>query len=518
MSDINSVLLIASFIILFSIAIYTLMHRKVPGAYPLFIQMVAAIIWTASSYFEIKSSGLDAKLLWRNFQQVGVFVIPITNVFFAVDYSKRIKVKKNLWFLSAVPIISLMLIFTDRFHHLMRSEYKIISRGISGQSLVIQSTMLGQVLVLFNSLIPLAAVIILFEFRKQVTKHFKSQVFLISVSIFLTPLLAWIRGIYIDGSGVYIPVAVVNIPSAVILLHCLLRYSIFSLSPIARDKVFDVIKDGILVVDQLGNIVDRNSYTADLMSKYLNLDKDIIGMSISKVFKDIPEVEKLMRSQEPASAEAEVLTEYGSVFFLCSTYPLGDGNDRVIGQVLIMRDITEKKLYELSLLERAEKDGLTKLLNRQGFNEAFDKIINTQIEASKPVACLMIDIDYFKKINDSFGHAVGDKVLQNLAKTLKDALRDKDIIGRIGGEEFAVILPGIDKSSAFAIAERIRKRVEESGLNITEGRLVEYTVSIGIADNGNFNIGLKKLLHMADMALYEAKEKSRNCTVIYNEP
>jgi hypothetical protein len=189
--------------------------------------MVAAIIWTASSYLEIKSTGLHAKLLWRNFQQMGVFIIPITNMFFAVDYSKRIKVKKYLWFLSSVPLISIMLIFTDRYHHLMRSEYKIISRGISGQSLVIQSTMLGQVLVLFNSLIPLAAVIILLEFRKHVTKHFTSQVFLIIVSIFLTPLLAWIRGVYVDGSGVYIPVAVMNIPSSVILFHCLLKYSLF---------------------------------------------------------------------------------------------------------------------------------------------------------------------------------------------------------------------------------------------------------------------------------------------------
>jgi diguanylate cyclase (GGDEF)-like protein len=276
--------------------------------------------------------------------------------------------------------------------------------------------------------------------------------------------------------------------------------------------------DCILVVDQLGNIVDKNCYTANLMSKYFNMDKEIIGMNITKVFKDKPEIEKLMRSQVPDSAEVEILSEHGSCYLLCNTYPLGDGSDRLIGQVFIMRDITQKKLYELNLLERAERDGLTKLLNRQGFNESYDKIISALIEANKQVACLMIDIDYFKKINDSFGHAVGDKVLQNLAQTLRDALREKDIIGRIGGEEFAIILPGIDKGSAFAIAERIRKRVEGIRLSKTEGRLIEYTVSIGIADNGDFNIGLKNLLHLADMALYEAKEKSRNCTVIHNEP
>jgi hypothetical protein len=86
---------------------------------------VAAIIWTASSYLEMQSTGLDAKLIWRNFQQIGVFIIPITIVFFVVDYSKRIKVKKHLCFLSTVPLISLMLIFTDRFHHLIRFEYLI---------------------------------------------------------------------------------------------------------------------------------------------------------------------------------------------------------------------------------------------------------------------------------------------------------------------------------------------------------------------------------------------------------
>lgn len=519
MNSINNFLLGGSAIILFSIAIYTLLHRKVPGAIPLFIQMVAAFLWMMGSYLEINSIGLEDKVLWRNIQQIGVFIVPISSVFFAIDYSKQRRLRKYAYIIAVIPITALILIFTNRFHYLMRFKYEIIENSLLKESLVVHSTTLGIIFITINFFIPLIAVMILIDFRKKVSKYFKNQVFLVILSIVLTPLLNWIKGVWLDKSGIYIPVAVLYIPSAIILFHCLclLKYNIFSLTPIARDKVFDVISQGILVVDESGNIIDKNSYASAICRKYFNISKKIIGMKISDIFSNNLEIQKLLTNDKEGSVEVKIHNEYGSSYLLCNIHLLSIGSSETIGQVIILSDITEKKHYELDLLTRAEKDGLTQLLNRQGFNVAYDKMLNNVIETEKSISCLMLDIDYFKKINDTFGHINGDKVLQNLADILRTTLSEEDIVGRIGGEEFVVILRGVEKDEAFLVAERIRKEVENSRVFIIEDKTINYTVSIGIADNSDYEVIQEKLLHKADIALYQAKESSRNCTIIYNK-
>jgi diguanylate cyclase (GGDEF)-like protein len=518
MQSINNFLLIGSSMILLAIAIYCIFHRKMSGAFPLFIQMVAATLWVIGSYLEMHNAGLEAKTLWRNVQQIGVFIVPISNVFFAVDYSHQTeRLRKYIYILASIPITTLVLIFTNRFHNIMRSEYRIIENSVTGQSLEVHSTMIGFILLAINFFIPILAIVILIEYRKKLSKHYKNQVLLIILSIFLNPFLCWIKSAFINGSGVYIPIAVLYVPSAIILFYCVFRYNFFGLSPIARDKVFDIISEGILVVDQRGKIVDKNPYADTLIKRCFSINKEIIGMSIFDVFANKLEMHESLLKKRESIIEIKLDSEGNSSYLLCSTHQLSMVGNEAVGTVIVLNDVTEKKLYELDLLARAERDGLTQLLNRQGFNPAFDKVLKKASVENKPVACLMLDIDYFKKINDSYGHANGDMVLQNLAKILDDTLRKEDIVGRIGGEEFAVILPGIDKNNALIIAERIRKRVEEISLAIIDGKIINYTVSIGIADNSSCDIIQEKLLHMADIALYKAKETSRNCAIIYNE-
>jgi diguanylate cyclase (GGDEF)-like protein len=191
-------------------------------------------------------------------------------------------------------------------------------------------------------------------------------------------------------------------------------------------------------------------------------------------------------------------------------------NNKQVGAMLILNDITEKKYYELNLIEDADKDSLTQLFNRRGFMTHYGIVLDDAVEHSKPVSVIMIDIDHFKRINDSFGHIKGDKVLQNLAAILRDTLREEDIIGRIGGEEFAVVLPKINKNDAFIVAERIRRRVQEGGVLIQDDLTINYTVSIGVNDNTGADTTIEQLLHNADMALYEAKKQSRNYTLVHD--
>lgn len=164
--------------------------------------------------------------------------------------------------------------------------------------------------------------------------------------------------------------------------------------------------------------------------------------------------------------------------------------------------------------QAAFTDVLSGVFNRRGFmDDAERQHRRAQIERM-PLAVLMIDIDHFKAVNDTYGHAVGDLVIQNLAAKLQGHFRNTDIIGRLGGEEFCVLLTGVDHERAQHSAERFRAAVAALPVDTKAGP-VAYTVSIGFAWMKN-NEALPALLQVADRALYRAKQHGRNCVMASN--
>jgi len=155
----------------------------------------------------------------------------------------------------------------------------------------------------------------------------------------------------------------------------------------------------------------------------------------------------------------------------------------------------------------ASVDPLTGLLNRRGFGEATARMIEREAKAGRPITVMIFDIDHFKSVNDRFGHGVGDDVLQVFANTATAALRMTDLVGRVGGEEFAALLP-CNLEEALVAAERVREAFEASGVAIDDVPL-ETTVSIGVA-GGPANTELEVLMASADTALYQAKRAGRN--------
>jgi diguanylate cyclase (GGDEF)-like protein len=165
--------------------------------------------------------------------------------------------------------------------------------------------------------------------------------------------------------------------------------------------------------------------------------------------------------------------------------------------------------------DAASTDPLTGLSNRRAFLEYAQKLIGRCARNGQPVTLLMFDLDHFKSINDRFGHAIGDEALKLFARTASANMRIDDAIGRLGGEEFAAVVPG-DAGVAAGIAERIRIAFETVGVRINEHELYA-TVSIGAAWTAE-NIVVDKVLHAADMALYRAKEGGRNRLVLAEQP
>ena len=179
----------------------------------------------------------------------------------------------------------------------------------------------------------------------------------------------------------------------------------------------------------------------------------------------------------------------------------------------IIRDITERKRMQEELTRLATTDPLTGLNNRRRFFEILEREWARSRRHSRPMSILMFDLDHFKNINDIHGHAVGDSVLVCLTAAAKDVLRSEDILGRLGGEEFAVVLPEADRSTAEAIAERLRQRLGGISVDAPEGT-VRCTISVGVIQCRLAHESLDVALKRADDALYRAKRSGRNmvCT------
>lgn len=170
------------------------------------------------------------------------------------------------------------------------------------------------------------------------------------------------------------------------------------------------------------------------------------------------------------------------------------------------------------------EDELTKLLNRRGFFRLAEpifkeiKFIKSHPDRRKNIkisnlSVVLLDIDNFKKINDTYGHLVGDKALILVANLIKERLRDIDLVGRYGGEEIIILLLGANKNSAFQVAEEIREKIATTHLNITKNKKLAITASLGVAELKKEN-SLEELVKKADMAMYKAKKSGKNRTIV----
>lgn len=164
----------------------------------------------------------------------------------------------------------------------------------------------------------------------------------------------------------------------------------------------------------------------------------------------------------------------------------------------------------------AAKDFLTGLNNTRQFDLVFHNITQQTIKKDESLTLLYIDIDYFKTINDTYGHNVGDKILISLAKILTDTVRDFDVVSRNGGEEFSILLLDCSPEHALRIAERLRKKVEAHDFILSDEITLNITISIGVASFPLIENNIENLLKDADIALYKAKESGRNTVVLYS--
>lgn len=283
-----------------------------------------------------------------------------------------------------------------------------------------------------------------------------------------------------------------------------------------QQAVFDSISAQIAVLDEVGTIVQTNaawrSYAAELQCgesvgrNYLAVLSDLVaqeqpaGQAVAAGFYavvagDIPH----FHAEEPLQSTC------GKHWFTIRIMPVHDAAHRM---VVMHEDVTVLKRAELASVALANVDALTGAVSRQHFMSLAEQELARSVRYALPLVVLMLDLDHFKQVNDTYGHQMGDAVLLKFVQTVKDVLRDSDVIGRIGGEEFAVLLPNTTHDGGRALANRIIAEVRASPVQ-QDGQCVAYSVSIGAGFLSN-QASFADLLAECDAALYRAKNAGRD--------
>lgn len=229
---------------------------------------------------------------------------------------------------------------------------------------------------------------------------------------------------------------------------------------------------------------------------------------------DAPRVERKLRDAyrqgRKLQFELRVRHRRGHYIWLemcCSPY-INPLNGRYEWMLVASRDITDRKMHELKLHELSTTDSLTGALNRGAFLACLNSELETADSIASQLSLVTFDIDHFKNINDTWGHAAGDQVLAGLGDICRNTLRAHDIFGRIGGEEFAVVLSRQTLRETTALAERLRLAFEDARMEF-QGQWLSFTASFGIAERCDGESS-EALMHRADMSLYIAKRQGRN--------
>ena len=271
--------------------------------------------------------------------------------------------------------------------------------------------------------------------------------------------------------------------------------------------------DAVVIVDGDGVIVEFNPAATRLFGYAAD---EVVGRAVSSLLPDCPammpkadtELCALGWEQQTVGRRRD-----GSTFPAELTVGTRSADGKVV-HVGVLRDITERRAQEETLRRLANTDGLTGVFNRRTFMEEGERLFGIALRHDRPLAVLMVDADHFKSVNDTHGHDIGDQVLRVLAQVVASRLRVTDIFGRLGGEEFAAVLPETDPAGAERIAWAVIEAVRATEVPLPGGGVLRFTVSVGVGVRQAASVELADLLKQADLALYRAKKEGRDRVIL----
>lgn len=459
----------------------------------------------------INNSNLQELIFWNQIQYLGLPFISVLWLMLALFYTKTIYTLGR-WItvvLFFVPVITFFMRLTNSWHHHFYISCEV-KQFFECYSLHMERGYWYYVHISYTILCLFLTIIIYYlGYRKKRSSYTRPQ-FMVFFFASLLPLIGIVLIVFaydkyiIDFTALIMPISIF------IIGYGIIKYDFLEIKALARETIFENSLDGMMILESGLRVIDYNKAAKDFFGA-LNISLE--NHPIERLFNQKPELLEIFKSE--TTQEFSVMINGEKRFFEISALPLGIPNDKKTKMFKSIRDVTEKKVVQEKLTVLATTDSLSGLYNRAEFMKLAQRELSLAKRHNKKVSLLMIDLDHFKSINDTFGHAAGDEVIREIGNAIKTSFRKTDYAGRLGGEEFVVLLKDTSLDEAKGAAKKFQEAV--SKIKVTyEKQEISFTASIGVAaiygDINNRN-NIEDVLKQADGALYKAKAKGRNCVV-----
>jgi len=509
-----SITLFASAMVALLIAGMIWPRRRAPGGWYLFFLMLGCALWAVGDGMEAAATSQSVKVLVIKFAYIGVQNIPPLFFMLALVHSQKEHLltkwkRRILW---TFPVIIILLAFTNEWHHLVWSSFTWDSDP-SLNLLHFNKGFYYWINTAYAYVVLLWATVLLVRNAFQAPKIYRRQAWGL-VGAALLPWLSnimWVlevgpfpgqnlTAIFFTATGFFI---VVNT-----------RYlKLLDLVPIARHQLVELMQDAMIVLDMQNRVVDINPIAETLF----DTSSDIaVGRPVESILQDWSELVEEFQEVDQINTELTFEQDGDMQYYDLQISPLITRKNGHLGHLVSLRDITEYKRLFLEMEKLAITDTLTGLYNYHHFMQLAIRELDSALRYQKPLAIVMVDLDGFKTVNDTYGHLVGDQLLQGIGQIFREILRGIDIPARFGGDEFICLLSETDMEGAYKVAGRLRQKVADYTLETPRG-VVSITVSLGISIICKENKDLDALIYQADQALYQAKNTGRNQIIVYQE-
>jgi diguanylate cyclase (GGDEF)-like protein/PAS domain S-box-containing protein len=513
------------------VAFFVWKRRASRGSWPLLLLFVAVAEWAISNGLEAAAIPQDLKIFWTKIAYLGVQTSPVLLVLFALNYNGRGKRVTPLTsaLLFVIPVITIVLAATNDSHGLI---WVAFSPGPEGtNSLIYHHGPAFWISVAYTFTMVSVGTAILLLSAVQSQKLYREQ----SQFVLIASIIPWIGFLmYIMNLNPFPGLDTVSISflfTGLVLVWGMYKGRLMDIVPIAHELINENVNNGILIVDDRLRMIDFNPAAARLLS----IDQTkILGVQVQTLEKFWEKIQNYF--DKNTAKRIEISTQESRKTYLdVHITPLHDQRKSFLGWAVIMDDISTRKKAEADLhavnkrlkqqlgeiqnlqeklREQAMRDSITGVYNRRYLEETLSREISHAQRKIYPLSVIMLDIDFFKKVNDTYGHKVGDDVLISLSQLLQAETRDSDCVSRYGGDEFVMVMPEMTEEDAFQRAELWRDAIKNKDFLIGENK-VSVTVSMGISTFPANGSDSEALLKAADEALYQAKAtgRDRTCTL-----
>lgn len=470
-------------------------------------------IYCFGAAFGMMGTTVGQLKFWTAIQYVGMPFSPPLGLLFTMKFFGMKITKERVIALLTIPFISMVMVATNDWHHLHYRMFEIDpTLGAPFIHLEIGKWYVVHGIFTFSSLF--AAFIITITHWKETAKTYRPQLIALMGGQLVPMITAFVYLIGLTPQGVD-PVPMVRWLATLFYFWSISSARMFSIMPIAKDAIFNSINDGVIVLDSTNRIIEFNEACKRMFPA---MNKSMFGNDFRMVWKGLSgwsfpfKLDKLELNQE---MEITIDEDTKRTYQVRTSLLKNDKQNK--GLLIIFTDITEVKRLQVQLEQHAYYDELTQIYNRRAFFQNSEQDLVAAMEDSTPYSVILMDIDYFKKVNDTYGHHVGDQMLNHVSKACQTQVSKGDIFARYGGEEFVFSLKGRTALEGEVLAQKIRAYIEAHPLKLNEG-IIPVTISMGVAEASNEKgTTLYQLLNKADKALYSAKQNGRNCVHVYLE-